>query len=239
MWIAQTLPADFVFIPSRTIKHLALVKISAAVITIAVITLLLLLTFIVIGEATPILYAKTDHLWGTVLLLFCGAAALAPLLCWAVQGKLLALWMPTLNCHFCEKEIELVERWECPGRCTPTYRHVLSSCRTCNTRMKGVVCPYCKRQIIFEDSYNELEVRNRHNRHITQSNLYFWGALFVLYAALLSTYYCWQVGADGQYILPWVAGAAIVTLFFHRPKRLVTNPYYTEGIVQWLRSGKR
>lgn len=239
MWIAQRLSGDLVLIPSRTIKHLAIVKISAVVIGIAASTLLLLFTFIIIGEATPILYPKTDQLWGTTILLFFGAAALTPLLCWAVQAKLLARWMPMLHCHFCEKEIELVDRWECPGRCTPTYRHVLSPCRTCNTRMKGMVCHYCKQQIIFEDSYNEVEVRNRGKRHITRPNPYFFGALFVLYAAMLSFYYCWQVGTEGQYIFPVLAAAAIVTLIFHRPKRLVINPYYSEGIVLWLKSTKR
>jgi hypothetical protein len=239
MWIAQHLPDDYILIPSKTIKHLAIVKISVVLIGLAIGTFVLLVTFIIIGEATPILYPKTDQLWGPTFLLFFGALTLAPLLCWAGQGKLLERWMPTLHCPFCEREIELVDRWQCAGKCVPTYRHVLSQCRTCNTRMKGMVCNYCRRQIVFDDSHNELEVRNRQNRHITQPNPYFWGSLLSLYISLVLFYYCWQVGSDGQYVCPVLGCAAIVTLIFHRPKRLVTNPYYSEGIILWLKSGKR
>jgi len=239
MWVAQHLPGDFTLIPSKTIKHLAIVKISAVVIGIAAGTFLLLITITIIGEATPFLYPKTDQLYGMTLWEFFAAVVITPLLCWAAQGKLLARWMPTIHCHFCEKEIELMDNWQCPGQCRPTYRHVLSPCLTCNTRMKGMVCNSCRRQIIFEDSYNEVEVRNRGNRHIAQPNPYFFGALFLLYASLVLFYYSWQVGADGQYVCPWLAGAAIITLIFHRPKRLVANPYYTEGIVEWLKSGTK
>jgi hypothetical protein len=239
LWIAPHHPGDFVHIPSKTIKHLAIVKITAVLIGIAASTFILLVTITIIGEATPFLYPKTDRLWATTLWLFFAAVFIAPLLCWAAQGKLLARWMPTICCHFCEKEIELVDNWQCPGQCRPTYRHVLSPCRTCNTRMKGMVCSYCRRQIIFEDSHNELEVRNRGNRRIAQPNPYFFGALFLLYASLVLFYYCWQVGAKGQYVCPCFAGAAIIALIFHRPKRLVANPYYTEGIVQWLKSVRK
>jgi len=239
VWIAQHLPGDFVQIPSKTIKQLAVIKITAIVIGVAVSTFVLLITITIIGAGTPFLYPKTDRLWGPTLWLFALAVGITPLLCWAIQGKLLARLMPTILCHFCEKEIELVDNWQCPGQCRPTYRHVLSPCRTCNTRMKGMVCTYCQRQIIFEDSHNELEVRNRGNRRIAQPNPYFFAALFLLYFSLVLSYYCWQVGADGLYVCPFLAVAAIITLVFQRPKRLVANPYYTEGIVQWLKSAKR
>jgi cell division protein FtsW (lipid II flippase) len=107
--------------------------------------------------------------------------------------------------------------------------------------MKGMVCDYCLRQIIFTDSYKEREVINRGKRHTTVWNHYFIFALIAIYVSVLGLYRSWQ--ADDTvwlYICAALAVAAIITLIFQRPKTLVPNHHKkSESVEEWLRNQQR
>ena len=241
-WIFSFLSGTVFPTDSTDITHLAKAKILSVMWNFAGCVFALLVAFLVIVRTTPFLDRHITPYNGTILLFAFCAALLSPLLYFAAQGRLLARWLPTLLCPYCEQEIELMNRWQCPGNCTPTYRHVLAPCRTCNTRLKGMLCEHCRRQIVFTDSYKEREVINRGKRHITEWNQYFIFAIVAVYVSALGLYGCWLAGETiWLYIFAAVAVAAIITLLFQKPKTLVPNHHYTktESIDEWLRKQRR
>lgn len=241
-WIFSHLSGTAFPTDSTDITHLAKVKILSVMWGFAACVFALLVAFFVIVRTTPFLDQRITPYNGTILLFAFCAGLLSPLLYFAAQGRLLARWLPTLLCPYCKREIELMNRWQCPGNCTPTYRHVLAPCRICSTRLKGILCEHCRRQIVFTDTYKEREVINRGKRHITEWNQYFIFAIVALYVSALGLYGCWQAGETiWLYISAALAVAAIITLLFQKPKTLVPNDHYTktESIDEWLRNQRR
>jgi hypothetical protein len=241
-WIFSHLSGTNFLIESTDIVHLAKVKILLVMGSFAGCFFALLIAFAVIVNSTPFLNLRITRYNETILIIAFCAGLLSPLLYFVAQSRLLARWLPTLICPHCEQEIELMNRWQCPGNCTPTYRHVLAPCRTCNTRLKGMLCEHCRRRIVFTDPYKVREVINRGRRHTTKWNQYFIFAIVALYVSALGLYGCWQ--ADEivwLYIFAALAVAAIITLFFQKPKTLVSNHHYTktESVEEWLRNQRR
>jgi hypothetical protein len=80
-------------------------------------------------------------------------------------------------------------------------------------------------------------VANRNNKYVTQYNPFFWGAVLGLELFLLALYIALE---SGFLILGSLFGliglALVVTLIVVKPKRLIRNPYYSEGAKAWTRS---
>jgi lysylphosphatidylglycerol synthetase-like protein (DUF2156 family) len=241
-WIFSHLSGTNFLIDSNDITHLARVKLLSVMASFAGCFVALFIAYAVIVTSTPFLNQRIFRYNGMILAIAFFAGLLSPLLYFAAQGRLLARWLPNLVCPYCEKEIDLIAPWPCAGGCKTTMRHVLAPCLTCNTQMKGMVCDYCHRQIIFTDSYNEREIVNRGKRHTTVMNHYFISALIAIYVSVLGMYHSWQAeDTVWLYICAALAVAAIITLIFQRPKTLVTNHHNkkSESVEEWLRNQRR
>jgi hypothetical protein len=160
------------------------------------------------------------------------------------RNRLLASWFPMLICPHCQEKTSLINNWYCVGGCKAGKpRHVLSPCPTCGTKLQGLACSNynCGAAISFEESYSEFEVANRNSKYVTQYNPFFWAAVLALELFLLLLYIAFE---SSFLILGGLFGLTslglVITLIVLKPKRLIRNPYYTEGVQQgaqaWTRS---
>jgi hypothetical protein len=240
-WIISNLSGAAFPTDSIDISHLAKVKILSGMASFAGCFAALFIAFAVIVTYTPFLDQRISRYNELILQIALCAALLAPLVYFAAQNRLLARWLPTLLCPYCAQETVLIKDWSCPGDCAPTERHALAPCRTCNTKLQGILCEHCDRQIIFMASYTEREVISRGKRHITEWNRYFMLAIIGLYVGVLGIYGCWQAGeTTWLYIFAGLAAAGLITLVFQKPKTLVKNQSYgKESVEEWLRKQRR
>jgi hypothetical protein len=229
---------------STDIKELAIKKLLVVLATISFFGFSLFWLLFAAALATPISEPAATAFFPYALVLDILAVGVMVGLFFLGRNRLLASWFPTLTCPHCQEQTALVNRWYCVGGCkTGRPHHVLSPCPTCGTKLRGLACSNysCGQAISFEEAYNEFEVANRNSKYVTQYNPFFWAAVLTLEMFLLLLYIAFE---SGFLILGGLFGlislGLVITLIVLKPKRLIRNPYYTEGVQQgaqaWTRS---
>jgi len=72
---------------------------------------------------------------------------------------------------------------------------------------------------------------------VTQYNPFFWGAVFALEWVLLLAYISLVTGFVVISVVSGLLALGLaVSLIIIKPKRLISNQYYTEGAETWTRS---
>lgn len=225
---------------STNIKELATKKLLVMLGAISLFAFSLFWLLFIAALATPLSAAIATNFFPYALVLDLLSVGAISGLFFLGRNRLLASWFPTLICPHCQQQTALVNHWYCVGGCKASRpRHVLSPCPTCGTKLQGLACSNynCGQAISFDEVYNEFEVANRNNKYVTQYNPFFWGAVLGLELFLLALYIALE---SGFLILGSLFGlislALVVTLIVVKPKRLIHNPYYTEGAKAWTRS---
>ena len=227
-------------IQSENIKELAFKKLVIVHGGIILFGSLLFLLFFAAAMVTPISAPVASNFLLYVLPIEVLAIGTAAGVFFLARNRLWAYWFSVLICPHCYNHTALMNYWYCVGGCQATNpRHVLSPCPICGTKLQGLACSNynCGQTISFDEPYNEFEVANHENKYVTQYNPFFWGAaltliisLFLLYVSIATGYFFF-CGMFGLLSL-----ALAVTLIVVKPKRLIRNPYFTEGVQQWTRS---
>jgi hypothetical protein len=225
---------------STSIKELAVKKLIVMLGAVSFFAFSLFWLLFIAALATPLSAAIATTFFPYALVLDLLAVGAIVGLFFLGRNRLLATWFPTLICPHCQEQTVLVNHWYCVGGCKASSpRHVLSPCLTCGTRLQGLACSsfHCGQAISFDEAYNEFEVANRNNKYVTQYNPFFWGAVLGLELFLLALY----IALESSFLIlgslfGLISLALVVTLIVVKPKRLIRNPYYTEGAQAWTRS---